>query len=109
MQLRELQNAMAKMRLEGKQDTEEYREMAEKAALLSDTIADLHTQTKILSNDDANLQGFMSGISGLSGMFTAATGAVSLFASETRTLPRYRRGCSPSWPSRWVCSRCSTP
>ena len=88
MQLRELQNAMAKMRLEGKQDTEEYREMAEKAALLSDTIADLHTQTKILSNDDANLQGFMSGISGLSGMFTAATGAVSLFASENETLAK---------------------
>lgn len=88
MQLRELQNAMAKMRLEGKQDTEEYREMAEKAALLSDTIADLHTQTKILSNDDANLQGFMSGISGLSGMFTAATGAVSLFASENENLAK---------------------
>lgn len=88
MQLRELQNAMAKMRLEGKQDTEEYREMAEKAALLSDTIADLHTQTKILSNDDANQQGFMSGISGLSGMFTAATGAVSLFASENENLAK---------------------
>lgn len=88
MQLRELQNVMAKMRLEGKQDTEEYREMAEKAALLSDTIADLHTQTKILSNDDANLQGFMSGISGLSGMFTAATGAVSLFASENENLAK---------------------
>jgi hypothetical protein len=88
MQLRELQNAMAKMRLEGKQDTEEYREMAKKAALLSDTIADLHTQTKILSNDDANLQGFMSGISGLSGMFTAATGAVSLFASENENLAK---------------------
>ena len=88
MQLRELQNAMAKMRLEGKQGTEEYREMAEKAALLSDTIADLHTQTKILSNDDANLQGFMSGISGLSGMFTAATGAVSLFASENENLAK---------------------
>lgn len=88
MQLRELQDAMAKMRLEGKQDTEEYREMAEKAALLSDTIADLHTQTKILSNDDANLQGFMSGISGLSGMFTAATGAVSLFASENENLAK---------------------
>lgn len=88
MQLRELQDAMSKMRLEGKQNTAEYREMAEKAALLSDTIADLHTQTKILSNDDANLQGFMSGISGLSGMFTAATGAVSLFASENENLAK---------------------
>lgn len=88
MQLRELQDAMAKMRLEGKQDTDEYREMAEKAAELSDTISDLRQQTKILSDDDANLEGFMSGVSGLSGMFTAATGAVSLFAGENENLAK---------------------
>lgn len=86
MQLRELQDAMAKMRLEGRQDSEEYRQMAAEAATLSDTIADLRTQTKILSNDDANLQGFMSGLSGIAGMFTTATGAMSLFASENEDL-----------------------
>lgn len=88
MQLRELQDSMARMRLEGKQDTEEYRKMAQQAALLSDTLADLNTQTKILSNDDANLQGFMSGVSGLAGLFTTATGALSLFASENENLTR---------------------
>lgn len=88
MQLRELQDSMARMRLEGKQDTEEYRKMAQQAALLSDTLADLNTQTKILSNDDANLQGFMSGVSGLAGLFTTATGALSLFASENENLTK---------------------
>lgn len=88
MQLRELQDSMARMRLEGKQDTEEYRKMAKQAALLSDTLADLNTQTKILSNDDANLQGFMSGVSGLAGLFTTATGALSLFASENENLAK---------------------
>lgn len=88
MQLRELQDSMARMRLEGKQDTEEYRKMAQQAALLSDTLADLNTQTKILSNDDANLQGFMSGVSGLAGLFTTATGALSLFASENENLAK---------------------
>lgn len=88
MQLRELQDSMAHMRLEGKQDTEEYRKMAQQAALLSDTLADLNTQTKILSNDDANLQGFMSGVSGLAGLFTTATGALSLFASENENLAK---------------------
>ena len=88
MQLRELQDSMARMRLEGKQDTEEYRKMAQQAALLSDTLADLNTQTKVLSNDDANLQGFMSGVSGLAGLFTTATGALSLFASENENLAR---------------------
>lgn len=88
MQLRELQDNMARLRLEGKQDTEEYRKMARQAALLSDTLADLNTQTKILSHDDANLQGFMSGVSGLAGLFTTATGALSLFASENENLAR---------------------
>lgn len=88
MQLRELQDSMARMRLEGKQNTEEYRKMAQQAALLSDTLADLNTQTKILSNDDANLQGFMSGVSGLAGLFTTATGALSLFASENENLAK---------------------
>lgn len=88
MQLRELQDSMARLRLEGKQDTEEYRKMAQQAALLSDTLADLNTQTKILSNDDANLQGFMSGVSGLAGLFTTATGALSLFVSENENLAK---------------------
>lgn len=85
-QLRELQNDMARMRLNGEQNTEEYRQMAEKAALLSDTLGDLRAQTSILANDDANLQGFISGVNGLSGAFTTATGVMSLFASENENL-----------------------
>lgn len=88
MQLRELQDSMARMRLNGQQNTEEYRKMATEAATLSDTLADLNTQTRILSNDDANLQGFMSGVSGLAGIFTTATGALSLFASENENLAK---------------------
>ena len=61
MQLREMQDAMARMRLSGQQNTEEYRKMAAEAANLSDTLQDLNTQTRILSNDDANLQGFSVG------------------------------------------------
>ena len=62
MQLREMQDAMARLRLEGKQNTKEYAEMADKAAVLADTIGDLRTQTNILANDDAALQGVMSGV-----------------------------------------------
>ena len=86
MQLRELQDAMARMRLNGEQNTEEYRKMAEQAAQLADTIGDLRTQTNILAHDDANLQGFISGVNGLSGAFTTATGVMSLFAGENENL-----------------------
>lgn len=86
--LRELQDAMARMRLAGQQNSEEYRQMATEAANLSDTIGDLREQTKVLSSDDANLQGLVSGISGLSGAVTAATGAISLFAGENENLAK---------------------
>lgn len=56
MELRELLDTMARMRLEGKQNTREYQDMAAKAATLSDTIGDLRTQTNILAHDDAGLQ-----------------------------------------------------
>lgn len=88
MQLREMQDAMARMRLSGQQNTDEYRKMAAEAANLSDTLQDLNTQTRILSNDDANLQGFISGMNGLAGIFTTATGALSLFAAENENLQK---------------------
>lgn len=88
MELRELLDSMARMRLEGKQNTAEYQQMAEKAAQLSDTIGDLRTQTNILAHDDAGLQGVMSGINGLSGAFTVATGIMGTFVSENEELAR---------------------
>ena len=86
MQLREMQDAMAKMRLEGKETTPEYQKMAAAAANLADTIGDLRTQTNILANDDANLQGVISGVNGLAGGFTVATGVMGVFASENEDL-----------------------
>lgn len=86
MQLRELQDAMARARLSGQDNTEEYRRMAAEAANLSDTIGDLRAQTNVLAHDDANLQGMISGMNGLSGAFTTATGVMSLFADENENL-----------------------
>lgn len=86
LQLRELQDSMARMRLNGEGNTEQYALMARKAAELSDTLGDLRAQTNVLANDDANLQGFISGVNGLSGAFTTATGVMSLFASENEDL-----------------------
>lgn len=86
MELRQLQGAMAKMRLEGRQNSQEYQTMAQRAALLQDTLGDLRTQTKILSHDNAGLQGLISGASGVAGAFTVATGIMGAFASENENL-----------------------
>ena len=86
MQLRDLQNTMTRMRMNGEQNTEEYCRIAAEASHLADTLADVKRQTGILANDDANLQGFISGVNGLSGAFTTATGVMSLFAGENENL-----------------------
>lgn len=88
MELRQLQEAMARMRLEGRQNSAEYQEMARRAAELADTIGDLRTQTNILAHDDAGIQGAISGINGLSGAFTVATGIMGVFASENENLAK---------------------
>ena len=85
-ELRQLLGEMAKMRLEGRQNSQEYQTMAQRAALLQDTLGDLRTQTKILAHDDAGLQGLMSGASGVAGAFTMATGIMGAFASENENL-----------------------
>ncbi len=86
MELRQLIGSMAKMRLEGKQNSQEYLTMAKRAALLQDTLGDLRTQTKILAHDNAGLQGLMSGANGVAGAFTMATGIMGAFASENENL-----------------------
>lgn len=86
MELRQLLGTMAQMRLEGRQNSQEYQAMAKRAALLQDALGDLRTQTKILAHDNSGLQGLMSGVSGVAGAFTMATGIVGAFASENENL-----------------------
>jgi len=86
MELRQLLGNMAQMRLQGRQNSQEYQTMAQRAALLQDTLGDLRTQTKILAHDNSGLQGLMSGANGLAGAFTMATGVMGVFASENENL-----------------------
>lgn len=86
--IRALKEEMALYREAHGDQTEEYRRMSAELGRLSDIQGDISTQAKILSNDQAKFQGFIQGVSGLSGAFSAATGAVSLFAGENENLQR---------------------
>ena len=86
--LRDLQDQMTKMRLAGKQNTAEYKEMELAAAKLSDEIRDVKNVTKNLADDQATFTGFAQGITGLTGAFSAAGGAVALFAGENENLQK---------------------
>ena len=88
IRIRELTQEMAAYRSEHGDQTEEYRRMSAELGRLMDIRGDIARQGNILSNDQANFQGIIAGLSGLAGGFSAATGAMSLFAGENEDLQK---------------------
>ena len=88
VQIRELKAEMAAYRMANGDQTEEYRQMSEKLGRLRDIQKDISKQGSILANEQAQFQGVMSGLQGIVGGFTAAQGAVALFAGENENLQK---------------------
>lgn len=84
--LREVKMELVEMEAAGQRGTAEYRALQEEAAALTDAWGDAQAQANILANDQRGMQGIISGLTGVSGAFTAAQGAVSLFAGENEHL-----------------------
>lgn len=87
-QLRDMQDALAKMRISGQQGTEQYRTMELAAAKLSDELNDVRRVTRQLGDDQRTFKGMADGITGLAGAFSAGAGAVGLFAGENENLQK---------------------
>ena len=88
VQLRRCREALVAMEAEGKRGTEEFREMQEEAARLAKAWKDATDQSNILAHDQREMQGLISGLSGVSGGFAAAQGAASLFIGENENLQK---------------------
>lgn len=86
--IKELKEEMADYRMQFGDQTEEYKKMAAELGNLQDIRGDIATQGSILSNDEAKFAGVLSGLNGLVGGFTAAQGAVALFAGENENLQK---------------------
>lgn len=86
--IRELKDALVEMEAAGQRNTDEYRRIQAEAAKLTDAWADATHQATILAHDQRGMQGVISGLSGVSGAFTAAQGAVSLFSGENEELQK---------------------
>lgn len=65
-----------------------YRELAEELGRLKDIQGDVAAQAKVLSNDENQYAGVISGLSGLAGGFSAVQGAMALFGSENENLQK---------------------
>lgn len=65
-----------------------YAELRKEIGNLTDLQGDIAQQAKALGNDEGMFQGVVSAISGVSGAFTAAQGAIGLFAGENENLQK---------------------
>lgn len=87
--IRELREEMMLLIDQGiDEQSEAYKRLEAELGRLTDIQGDVNQQARILANDEAQFQGIIQGLSGLSGGFSAATGAVSLFAGENENLQK---------------------
>lgn len=84
--LRELKMELVELEAAGQRQTARYREVQAEVARLTDAWGDAQAQANILANDDAGFAGVMSGLTGLTGGFSAVAGMVGLFGSESENL-----------------------
>lgn len=87
-QLRNVREQLGQMEEAGLRGTQTFRDLQREAGRLANAIGDAQTQARIFSHDNAGLQGVISGLSGTVGAFTAAQGAVALFAGENENLQK---------------------
>lgn len=87
--IRDLKEEMASLIADGvDEQSAAYKELEEELGRLMDIQGDIQAQGSVLANDEAQFQGMIQGLSGVVGGFTAAQGAISLFAGENENLQK---------------------
>lgn len=87
--IRDLKEEMAAMIADGiDEQSAAYKELENELGRLMDIQGDIQAQGSVLANDEAQFQGMIEGLGGVVGGFTAAQGAVSLFAGENENLQK---------------------
>lgn len=88
-QIRALKEEMADAVANGiEEQSEAYKRMVNELGRLQDIQGDIQSQGSVLANDEATFAGILSGLNGVVGGFTAAQGAVALFAGENENLQK---------------------
>lgn len=88
-QIRALKEEMADAVANGiDEQSEAYKRMVNELGRLQDIQGDIKSQGSVLANDEATFAGVLSGLNGVVGGFTAAQGAVALFAGENENLQK---------------------
>lgn len=87
-QIRNVREELIRMEQAGLRGTKQFAAMQQELGRLQDAMDDATQQARVLANDEANFQGIITGMSGVAGAFSAAQGAVGLFAGENENLQK---------------------
>ena len=84
-QIMELTQQMAQMKLNGEQNSEEYRNLAQRAGQLKDAMMDTQQEIKAMASDTEQLDATMGATSAVSGGMGAFNSALALTGSNSET------------------------
>lgn len=90
-QIMDLTQELVRLRMEGKQDSEEYQNVARQAAVLKDAFKDAQAEVMNMASDTSVLDSVLSGLGAAGGGFAAATGAMQLFGAESEDVQEAQR------------------
>ena len=85
MELTSLVQQMAYLKTQGETNSEEYQQMASRAAELKDAMIDANNEVKNMSSDTAQLDATMGAASAASGGMSAVTGTMALMGTTSQT------------------------
>ena len=87
-QLMNAKNALAEMEQAGKRGTAEYEAMQKELGRLQKAMRSANAQAKVMGSSFRGMEAVMSTISGVTGGFTALSGAMSLFGTENENIQK---------------------
>lgn len=87
-ELRELKEALALAKVNGKDTGDEFERMRARAGALADAIQDAGAEIKNAGSDTRNIDNVVGSISALAGGFAAVQGAAALFGDENEDLQK---------------------
>lgn len=87
-QIRNVREELIRMEQAGLRGTKQFAAMQQELGRLQNAMDDATQQARVLANNEANFQGIITGMSGVAGAFSAAQGAVGLFAGENENLQK---------------------
>ncbi|MBA3971625.1 MAG: hypothetical protein H0X46_05680 [Bacteroidetes bacterium] len=87
-ELRELKEALALMKANGKDAGAEFETLRARAGQLADAMSDANAEIKNAGSDTRNIDNVVGSISALAGGFAAAQGAAALFGNENEDVQK---------------------